>query len=175
MRGEDMPRSVTAFAGQNWLITPAGSTADQDLLLVLSGVAIPNVRGTSDWFEDTLIINPDLGAPLNYAINRFGIQRPSGLRDGIDYFTVFSLEQWAPFAGLSAIFDQDQAVNAGFAVQVWRPYPFSSAADLAGQPVNNIFTGIEVDVAVRDSDAWLYRVSYNIALLGRIRFTRFEF
>jgi len=28
-----------------------------------------------------------------------------------------------------------------------------------------------VDAAVRDSDAWLYRVGYNITLEGRIVFT----
>jgi hypothetical protein len=63
-------------------------------------------------------------------------------------------------------------VNAGFAVDAWRPSPFSSGNDaFSGQPVGNIFTGIVVDVAVRDSDAWLYRVGYNITLEGRIVFT----
>ncbi len=28
------------------------------------------------------------------------------------------------------------------------------------------------DVAVRDSDAWIHRLSYNITLLGRIVFSR---
>jgi len=36
--------------------------------------------------------------------------------------------------------------------------------------VGNIFAGIDVDVAVRDSDAWLYRLGYNITLLGKIVF-----
>jgi hypothetical protein len=38
------------------------------------------------------------------------------------------------------------------------------------QPVNNIFTGINADLAVSDSDAWIYRLGYNITLLGRIVF-----
>jgi hypothetical protein len=41
-----------------------------------------------------------------------------------------------------------------------------------GAAVANIFTGIIAEVAVRDSDAWLYRVSYNITLFGRIVFTQ---
>ena len=34
----------------------------------------------------------------------------------------------------------------------------------------HIFTGIQVDLAVRDIDAILQRVSYHISLLGKIRF-----
>ena len=41
---------------------------------------------------------------------------------------------------------------------------------LANQPVNNLFTGINADLAVSDSDAWLYRLGYNVALLGKIVF-----
>lgn len=36
------------------------------------------------------------------------------------------------------------------------------------QPVNNIFAGIDVDLAVRGTDAWIYRLGYNITLLGRV-------
>jgi hypothetical protein len=36
--------------------------------------------------------------------------------------------------------------------------------------VSTLFTGLQVDVAVRDTDAWLYRVGYDIALLGRVVF-----
>jgi hypothetical protein len=72
---------------------------------------------------------------------------------------------------LSSIFDQDASDNAGFAVDVWRPTPFGQVQDvLTGQLVGNIFNGIDVDVAVRDSDAWIYRVGYNITLLGKIVF-----
>jgi hypothetical protein len=81
------------------------------------------------------------------------------------------VEQWSPFASLSSIFDQDASDNAGFAVDVWRPTPFGQVQDvLTGQLVGNIFNGIDVDVAVRDSDAWIYRVGYNITLLGKIVF-----
>ena len=40
----------------------------------------------------------------------------------------------------------------------------------SGAALNMLFTGIAVDVAVRDNDAWLYRVSYHITLLGKIVF-----
>jgi hypothetical protein len=36
--------------------------------------------------------------------------------------------------------------------------------------VNNIFTGVNADLAVNDTDAWVYRLGYNITLIGRIVF-----
>jgi hypothetical protein len=38
------------------------------------------------------------------------------------------------------------------------------------QPINNVFTGINVDVGVRDTDAFILKLSYNITLLGTIAF-----
>jgi hypothetical protein len=165
---------VTGFAGQNWLITPAAlahgeapppSIAAQKWLLVLSGVALLDFKGTTtaDWRRDTLLIRPDVNAPLNHAITRFNIPHPP------NQLVMFQLEQWSPFAAISDIFDQNQAVNAGFAVTNWRPNPFLTQTDaVSGGQLTQLFSGILVDVAVRDSDAFLRRVSYNITLLGRI-------
>ena len=167
------------FAGQNWLITPAAlavgesrpaSIHDQKFLLVLSGVVIANLEGNSgsQWLQETLSFVPDMAGPLNWAISRFGIPKPPPSQN----FTVrFSLEEWAPFASLSSIFNQDQSVNSGFAVDVWRPTHFDTGTDaFTNLPVGNIFSGIDVDVAVRDMDAWIFRVGYNITLLGKIVF-----
>jgi hypothetical protein len=173
---------VTSFGGQNWLITPAAravneaapkNVSGQKWLLVLSGVGIVNMKGktSDDWLHDEVHILPDMRGPLDYAIGRWGIPRPQGTEE-LNYLVGFQLEEWSPFAGLSSVFDQDRSVNAGFAVDSWRPSPFASGTDaFSGQTVGNIFTGIIVDTAVRDSDAWLYRVGYNIALEGRIVFT----
>jgi hypothetical protein len=173
---------VTSFGGQNWLITPAAravnesaptSISNQKWLLVLSGVGLVNMRGepSGDWLRDEVHILPDMRGPLDYAISRFSIPRPPGNED-VEYNVGFQLDLWSPFAGLGSIFDENQSVNAGFAVDDWRPSPFGSGADaFSGQPVGNIFTGIVVDAAVSDSDAWLYRLGYNITLEGRIVFT----
>lgn len=171
------------FAGQNWLITPAAlavgesrpaSIHDQKFLLVLSGVVIANLEGNSgsQWLQETLSFIPDMAGPqnsgpLNWAINRFAIPQPSGQNFSIG----FALEEWAPFASLSSIFNQDQSVNSGFAVDVWRPTHFATGKDaFTNLPVGNIFSGIDVDVAVRDTGAWIFRVGYNITLLGKIVF-----
>jgi len=173
---------LTDFAGQNWLITPTAlavgehppaSIHDQKFLLVLSGVVFANVQGNSgsQWLHETLSFLPDMAGPqnsgpLNWAIQRFGIPKPSG-----NFKIAFSLEEWAPFASLSSIFNQNQSINSGFAVDVWRPTHFATGIDaFTHQPVGNIFTGIDVDVAVRDTDAFLFRVGYNISLLGKIAF-----
>jgi hypothetical protein len=172
--------NVTTFGGQSWLITPAaravneappGNISRQKWLLVLSGVGIVNMQGTtSNWVGDTVHLLPDMRVPLSYAINQFSIPRPPG-NEGSDYDVSLQVEQWAPFAGLSSIFDQDQSVNAGFSVNAWRHSPFSTGTDaFSGQTVSNVFDGINVDVAVRDSDAWLLRLGYNITLLGQIVF-----
>lgn len=173
---------LTDFAGQNWLITPAalavGEPAppnihEQKFLLTLSGVVFANLQGNSgsQWLRETLSFLPDMAGPqnsgpLNWAIQRFGIPKPSG-----NIKTAFSLEEWAPFASLSSIFNQNQSINSGFAVDVWRPTHFATGINaVTHQPVGNIFTGIDVDVAVRDTDAFLFRVGYHINLLGKIVF-----
>lgn len=159
--------SVLNFAGQNWLITPAAlalseakpsSISDQKWLLVLTGVGIIDLRGNNanDWRRETLIIYPDMQAPLQYAVNRYSMPKPVGLNTRPD----LDLEQWAPFAAISAIFSKDSEIasqpprtDAGFAVDVWRPNPFLSTTDAGGRPANKVFTGIAVDVAVRNNRA----------------------
>ena len=123
------------FSGQNWLITPAAhgvggspprTILDQKWLLVLSGVVEANLQGNSNatWLNQTVSFLPgnslSLGiaineGPLNYAIDRYSIPRPS--QDPKDYDTVFSVQNWAPFACLSAIFDQSESINAGIRCQ----------------------------------------------------------
>jgi hypothetical protein len=62
-------------------------------------------------------------------------------------------------------------VNSGFAVDLWRPHPFFNDTDVVtNAPINNLFNGIQVDVAVSDIDAYFYRISYHITLIGKIRF-----
>jgi hypothetical protein len=180
--GEKPMIEATQFAGQNWLITPAATAVNQVppshihqqlWLLVLTGVAIVDLKGasTATWRRETVSIRPDLNAPLQFAIGRFGIPTPPG-SSGANWWTGFKVEQWAPFAALSSVFNQNESINSGFAVDVWRPNPFFTAQDsFSNVPHTSLFSGIQVDVAVRDSDAWLHRLSYKITLLGKITFS----
>ncbi len=194
-----MSQFIDNFAGQNWLITPVpsapsasklpvrntqiateasvveeklpvGPPSDPSLLLVLTGVCLIDLQGDNvdDWRRETITINPDVTSPLQYAIDHYGISVPAGHPGETP---ALSLDQWAPYAAFSSIFDKDSgAVDAGYAVDAWRPTPFFSTTDVAGRAVYNIFSGIDVDVAVRNNKAWLYRISYHITLLGRIAF-----
>jgi hypothetical protein len=177
--------NLTNFAGQNWLITPAAlavgehppaSIHDQKWLLVLTGVVTANLKGnsTSQWLNTNVSFLPDMAGPsnsgpLNWAIGQYGIPKPGG-----QGFTIaFSLDEWAPFVALSAIYDQSQAIDAGFAVNVWRPNHFTTGIDaLSNSSIANIFTGVNADVGVRDTDAWILSFSYNITLRGRIVFPK---
>jgi hypothetical protein len=186
--------TLTNFLGQNWLITPAAPVAcnlhqpaaffDQTWLLVLTGIVEADLKGTSTsgWLNETVTFIPEgllytsdfdsdpVGkGPLYWVLNQYGIQRPP-LHE---YDVCFSLRQggWAPFVSLSAIFDEGQSINAGFAVNLWRPTHFKKGLKHQTlQPVGNVFTGITVDLGVRDTDAYILKLSYNITLLGRIIF-----
>jgi hypothetical protein len=181
---------LTEFAGQNWLITPAAAAVgehppasihDQKWLLVLSGVVLADLKGdnSGDWNRETVSFTPDMAGPddpsatsgpLNWAISHYSIPKPAGSA-GAQYLIRFSVEAWSPFVSLSAIFNQGQAMNGGFAVDAWRPNHFGSGTDaVTNRPVSNLFAGVNADLAVRDTDAWLYRLAYNITLIGKIVF-----
>ncbi|HEX4284655.1 MAG TPA: hypothetical protein VHZ28_06150, partial [Terracidiphilus sp.] len=155
---------------------PPANIHEQKFLLVLSGVVIANLEGNSgsQWLHETVSFLPDMAGPqnsgpLHWAIQHWGIPTPPNQNFRIG----FSLEEWAPFASLSSIFNQNQSINSGFAVDVWRPNHFGTGTDaFTHAPVGNIFTGVNVDVAVRDTDAWIYRVGYNVTLLGKIAFLK---
>jgi hypothetical protein len=63
---------------------------------------------------------------------------------------------------MNSIFDQDQSVNAGYAVDAYRP--IFTTRDTFTQ----IFSSLEVDLAVRDTDAFIFRVGYHLTLTGRV-------
>jgi hypothetical protein len=173
-----MPIDVNSFAGQNWAITPVAlavneakpaSIKNQKWQVVLTGVGIVDFTGNNadDWRRETLRIYPDIISPLQFAINRFGIPKPS-----VDIAPGLELDQWAPFAAVSSSFSREQGtVDAGFAVDEWRPYPFFKGTDFDGGGfVTQVFQGIAVDIAVRNNQAVLHRVSYHITLVGTIVF-----
>ena len=165
---------VKSFAGQNWLITPTALAVnenpphhvpDQTWLLVLTGVTIVDIEGNNphDWRRETVDIFPDIDSPLRFALSQHGVSLPT------DANLAFELQQWAPFSAVSSGFDRDSGgVDAGFAVDTWRPAPFASGTDRNGAPVSRLFTGVAVDIAVRNDHAVLHRLSYHITLMGKI-------
>ena len=172
----------TGFAAQNWVIIPvataAGQTApaaiqDQTWELLLSGVVLIDMKGvsTSQWRHETVHIMPDLNGPILQAATRYNIPLPPGT-SGLNYNCNFQVEQHAPFSTVSQIFNQGESINSGFAVEVSRPHAYFTATDFfTNSPKDNLFDGIDVDAAVRDSDAYLQRLGYRITLVGKVVFS----
>lgn len=180
----------TSPVGQNWVITPAPlalnqtpprSKSEQKWLLQITGVFITSdfsggrdgvgVPGDNphDWRRLTVSFMPDVNTPLQYAINSYGIPTPTAAQAPEGYFTVLSLDLWAPFVAISSSVDTTGEA-AGCAVDVWRPSPFENWTDLVtGDPLPNVFTGFDTDIAIFGA-ALLHRLSYSISLVGRIGF-----
>lgn len=154
------------FDGQNWLITPAVSpnaqTHTQLWLVVLSGVAV--LKTTANATGYTIIINPDVTGPINYAINNFGAPKlPVGSQ------LYLQLEQWAPYAAVGSIFDEAQSTDAGFDLNTWRLNPFQTIKDATtGLEFSQIFTGMQVDITARQTGTMIFRLPYNITLIAQI-------
>jgi hypothetical protein len=129
------------FVSRHWLHTRTGDGRE---LIVLSGNALVNVRGTSSdaWLRGEMRLGVEIGPGI----------LPSG--------KWFRADQWVVVVDPSAMWDRDQSVNAGFAVDAFR---LISPNAQNGKPA----VEISADVAVRDSDAFLYRISYHVTLVGR--------
>ena len=136
-----------------------------------NGEFVSGIRGNNphDWRRGVIRI-PRLGSSgdaMDAVINRYHVTRP------LDTTTLFSLEQWAPFVAVSSFLDlngySQPASGAGVAVDSWRPTHFVYAWDVNNVPIPNIFSGIDVDVAIY-GQAILHRLSYNIRLIGKIAF-----
>jgi hypothetical protein len=170
---------VTALS-QNWLICPAAlatheappqSIRDQKWLIILTGVLLIDLAGNNDndWRRETVSFLPDIGAPLQSVVFTYAIPAPVG----IEPLLALNLDdggQWAPFATIGSVFDKSAfGVDVGFAVDGWRLSPLFRGAE-PGSNFVNVFDGIDIDVAVRNTNSVLHRVNYQITLLGRVAF-----
>ncbi|MEA3011838.1 MAG: hypothetical protein QOD42_383 [Sphingomonadales bacterium] len=142
---------------------------EQKWLLVLSGVALVNFEGTlaNDWNHETLDLGlaSALAPPLDHIIGAHRIARPSR-----QHVASFQVEQAAPFAGLSAIFGNGSPRQPGYAVDDWGVNLFTGTEAGTNASLRGLFAGLLVALAVRNRSAIIYRVSYTVSLLGRIRF-----
>src|SRR5262249_49386720 len=144
--------------------------SDQTWVIVFSGVGILDLKGNNphDWRRETVVHFPNIDRPLKFAINKYSIPvppPPPGLNSNAHIDLIHSVA----FGAVSSSFERDTN-DAGFAVDAWRINPVSSAVDATGTTRNSIFTGINIDVAVRNDKAVMHRVSYHYTLTGKIIF-----
>jgi hypothetical protein len=181
-----MLQELEIYPIQNWLITPAALAAnenrprdihDQQWLLMLSGIVLCDARGKDqDEHNDPLPVTsmhfvPNFLNPCHHAISKYYIPRPPGNED-YQYRVQFEVEQACSTVAINHFTNYD-ADMAKFIVVKWEMGPFLSGFDMFnGAPINRIFNGLNVDVAVADHDTRVRTLSFETNLLGRIVFTQ---
>ena len=124
------------FVTQHWVHT---ETADRLHLWTLTGVVVLHLKGTGgDWRREQ--VNLGITVPL--------IPEGRALR----------LRHWAPFVTINAVGNDKVAHDAGWALDWFR------LANPGTPTLQQIV--VETQVAVRDSDGWVYRVGYEVTLAG---------
>ncbi len=150
--------TTNQFAVINYVIVPTGQTPprpeDQRWFLIHSGVALFTFQGQSRdvWRRDSLRLEIDLSGPF--------VATGRSASPGREL--KFEVEQTASFATMNSIFDRNEALDAGFAVDAFRPI-FTTRDNFP-----QIFDSLEVDLAVRDTDAFIFRIGYHLTLVGRV-------
>ena len=134
------PNDEWRFSSSHWVHTPV---ANDRHLFTLTGIVIIDYQGftSNDWRKATL---------------HLGIKFP---RDFYPAGKVFKLEQWAPFVTINAIYNKDQAINAGWAVDDFGVEP-------AQDPKIGASVGIWANIAIRNSDGYMFRVGYTLTVSG---------
>lgn len=127
------PEQRDRFISPHYMYTSAG---DGKTLIVVSGVVVIDFKGETHraWRRETFSLGIDIrGAiPANKALR---------------------LVNYVPFVTTNAVYNQAVANDSGHAVDAFRvlhPELIQGSLDL------------EADVAVRDSDAWLFRLGYHV-------------
>jgi hypothetical protein len=168
---------------QKWLLVMSGVVSgEQDLTLDGGDWAV--LKGTgSHWFRQTVTIRPgdktDSGffsmdngthteGPLYEVVNNPIYKFPLPFyRDGAK--PGFLVDKAVSFVGMPQIYDAHESVDAGYAAIDWATnLTTRTSAEVGAALLNNVFYGIDVVVAVRDSDAWIMKLGFNITLLGKI-------
>jgi hypothetical protein len=131
--------SDTDIMSNHWVSFPVESNK---ICIVMTGVFIVHLKGSSQsWLNQRI--------ELSMAI------------PGLPGSTGIHLEQVAPYFGLNAIYNAQVANNSGHAVDSFGLASRENDPNFGQQGI--VFF---VDIAVRDSDAWLYRIGYNITIKG---------
>jgi hypothetical protein len=177
---------TTSDAAANFVAVPAASSPlkppvytdihQQLWQLTLTGVVIlendqdPPVQGfpgtaVDDWTRTTLTVG-NAAPAVSYLIKAYDMPAPA-----FGYTEVgIQVSQIASFFAVSSSF-LDGTTDAGFAVDAWNTAPYESARSFFQGPVARpatAFAGVNVDIAVRNNKATIYRLSYQITITGTV-------
>ena len=123
---------------------PFFNVENNRICYVLAGVFLTGLKGESqNWLRERIQLNIPVPA----------LPGEKGLH----------IDQWAPYFTLNSVCNKNNAVNSGHAVDAFG-IEYRETDPAYGQSSVDFF----VDTAESDSDAYLYRIGYNITLKGTI-------
>ncbi len=143
-----------AFASRHFTVGPL---AYNRLLVVSTGVVVVNFRGDSpnNWTFDRLRVglSPNV---LGEAQAQGWLPNPPVNQQ---WSVQYNQRDIAPLVTLNALYNYDGADNDGKAVDAFNPLPYSQELGALS---------FDAYLAVRDSDAYLYRVGYQLTAIGQL-------
>jgi hypothetical protein len=135
--------------------------ADGRVLVDRTGIVLLGLEGGSDWVRKTLQVGVD-GRRVEPLLNLGPAQQ--------GHHWEVQPAMWSVSAAPASIFNRNTAVNAGWAVDTcnteWDLGEPASSGNLLGS------IRLYLNLAVRDTDGILYRISYDFRAVGNLRQVR---
>ena len=166
-----MPTSNINVVSRHWLNFRTGDKlGNRDLhFLAFSGVAMPNFIGTRKVYKQSLL---KIQVDLRRALNNIPIQHKPDLKT---YHPIFYVKEWKAYAGLNSVYNESYSYNTGFQVNSFAEIEVEKIKlNAAGNPIippdqplirPNEPLLLVCETGVRDVDAHLYRVAYQLDML----------
>ncbi|MDQ6844421.1 MAG: hypothetical protein M3Z92_08735 [Bacteroidota bacterium] len=134
--------SGSDIVSQHWVIFNVESNRT---VYVLTGVFLTGLKGESqNWLRERIFLNIPIPAlPMDKGLH---------------------IEYWAPYFTMNSVYNRDTAVNSGHAVDAFGIQDREGDSNF-GQNSVTFFA----DTAERDSDAYLYRIGFNVTLKGTLK------
>lgn len=163
-----------SIQSQQYMILPAPnfrSTSNTNFLISFSGIAqIENFKGNSgsSWHAEILsisdtIMGMDKVLPkVQNLLPPLPAPSPTG---ALPYYKFLPL-QWAINASPCSIFNKNTSVNAGYAVDSYRIHRIGYSERPGSAEKISVMDGIEINIAVSDSDGEIKKVNYAISVYG---------
>lgn len=137
---------------RHWLRMPAPHSGENFELFIFTGIAVfdGQLKGTGgSWERGQAYIN------ANYS-------------NIVSTGQAILPQNWTVDTHLASISNIEAAINTGWAVDNFSLSRGSNHLGGGKVAVRNGILGIAMDVAVRDSDAYIQRLSYHVTILGKI-------
>ncbi len=152
------------FASRHLAVAPL---AFNRVLCTFTGVIVINFRGSSPsyWNFEHLRVGLNQWNAILEASAQGWLASHTPLPSGHGYLIDVRNEDVAPFVTINSIFNNDGADNDGKAVDA---VSVTAQQNRLTMPGNFRLLTFDAWLAVRDSDAYLYRVGYQVTAVARV-------